>query len=139
MKEGIHPKYVLSKVVCACGNEFQTRSTRELMKLDICSACHPLFTGKQKMLDREGRVDKFKKRFASTDGKTVVAKKAKPAAKAAAAEKGKVLSTAPRKTVLKSAALTAKAKRSSKPAAAVPAKPAAKTAAKPAAKTETKS
>jgi len=127
MKEGIHPKYVVAKVVCACGNEFQTRSTRELIKLDICSACHPLFTGKQKMLDREGRVDKFKKRFASTGGKTVVAKKPAPkaaAAKPAAAGKGKVLTTAPRKTVLKSAALMAKAKRSTKAPKAAEAKPA---------------
>ena len=140
MKEGIHPKYVISKVVCACGNEFTTRSTRELIKLDICSACHPLFTGKQKLLDREGRVEKFKKRFASTDGKTVVAKKAKPAEKAAAAGKGKVLSTAPRKTVLKSAALAAKAKRaSSKSVAAAAAKADAKPAKPAAAKTEAKS
>ncbi|NLO90758.1 MAG: 50S ribosomal protein L31 [Elusimicrobia bacterium] len=126
MKEGIHPKYVISKVVCACGNEFQTRSTRELIKLDICSACHPLFTGKQKMLDREGRVDKFKKKFAATEGKTVVAKKPAPkaAAKPAVAGKGKVLSTAPRKTALKSAALVAKAKRSTKAPKAAEAKPA---------------
>ena len=120
MKEGIHPKYVLTKVVCACGNEFTTRSTRELIKLDICSACHPLFTGKQKLLDREGRVDKFKKRFAATDGKTVVRKtKAVKPAKTTA-PKTKVLSTAPRKTALKAAATAAKAKKGEKTAKSAP-------------------
>lgn len=71
MKEGIHPRYVLAQVSCACGNTFTTRSTQPIIKLDICSACHPLFTGKQKMLDTAGRVEKFTKRFATTEGKMV--------------------------------------------------------------------
>ncbi len=64
MKEGIHPKYKEVKVACACGETFATRSTRDNMKLDICSKCHPFFTGKQKILDAEGRVEKFKKKYA---------------------------------------------------------------------------
>ncbi|MCL4455950.1 MAG: 50S ribosomal protein L31 [Nitrospirae bacterium] len=64
MKEGIHPKYKEVKVACACGETFTTKSTRDNIKLDICSKCHPFFTGKQKILDAEGRVEKFKKKYA---------------------------------------------------------------------------
>lgn len=74
MKEKIHPKYEFVEAVCACGNKFLTRSTAHSLKLDICAACHPFFTGKQKLLDTEGRVDKFNKRFASTEGKTIARK-----------------------------------------------------------------
>ncbi len=63
MKEGIHPKYETTTVKCACGNEFETRSTKKDIRLDICSKCHPFFTGKQKLVDTGGRVDRFKKRF----------------------------------------------------------------------------
>ena len=63
MKQGIHPNYKLATVTCACGNTFQTRSTKETVKLDICSVCHPFFTGKQKLIDTEGRVDKFRKKY----------------------------------------------------------------------------
>jgi large subunit ribosomal protein L31 len=63
MKEGIHPNYKLATVTCACGNMFQTRSTKETLRLDICSLCHPFFTGKQKLIDTEGRVDKFRKKY----------------------------------------------------------------------------
>ncbi len=63
MKEKIHPKYVDCKVVCACGNTFVTRSTKESLHVDICSACHPFFTGKQKFVDTAGRVEKFQKKF----------------------------------------------------------------------------
>ena len=59
MKEKIHPKYDFVEAVCACGNKFLTRSTAKTLKLDICAACHPFFTGKQKLLDTEGRVEKF--------------------------------------------------------------------------------
>lgn len=83
MKEKIHPKYDLVDVVCACGAKFQTRSTAKTLKLDICSECHPFFTGKQKMLDTEGRVDKFNKKFAATEGK-VLARKPKTEVKARA-------------------------------------------------------
>ena len=63
MKEGIHPTYVPSKVVCACGNTFETRSTIPEIRLEICSACHPFFTGRQKLVDTAGRVEKFKQKY----------------------------------------------------------------------------
>lgn len=94
MKENLHPKYDFVEAVCACGNKFMTRSTAKSLKLDICSACHPFFTGKQKLLDTEGMVEKFNKRFAKTEGKTLVRKpktevkaKAKLAKKPVAAKK----------------------------------------------------
>ncbi|MCL5105644.1 MAG: 50S ribosomal protein L31 [Armatimonadetes bacterium] len=59
MKADIHPKYEKSTVTCACGNTFETRSTVGDIRTEICSACHPFFTGKQKILDTEGRVEKF--------------------------------------------------------------------------------
>lgn len=63
MKKEIHPKYMECKVHCACGNTFLTRSTRPELSLEICSACHPFFTGKQKFVDTTGRVEKFRKKF----------------------------------------------------------------------------
>lgn len=63
MKEGIHPKYVEATVVCACGETFTTMSTKSKMRVDICSKCHPFFTGKQKIVDAEGRVEKFRKKY----------------------------------------------------------------------------
>lgn len=76
MQTGIHPNYIETKVSCACGNAFVTRSTRPVIKTDICSVCHPFFTGQQKLLDSAGRVEKFGKRFAKTGGKTIVREKA---------------------------------------------------------------
>lgn len=64
MKEGIHPNYKDVKVSCACGETFTTKSTKDNIRVDICSKCHPFFTGKQKLVDAEGRVDKFKKKYA---------------------------------------------------------------------------
>ena len=63
MKEGIHPKYQEVEVRCACGNTFKTRSTKPELHLEICSACHPFFTGRQKLIDTEGRVERFTKKF----------------------------------------------------------------------------
>lgn len=63
MKEGIHPEYKETTVKCACGAEYKTRSTKENIHVDICSKCHPFFTGKQKLVDTGGRVDRFKKRY----------------------------------------------------------------------------
>ena len=64
MKQDIHPTYHASaKVTCVCGNTFETGSTKSELHVDICSECHPFFTGKQKLLDTEGRVDRFNKRF----------------------------------------------------------------------------
>lgn len=63
MKKGIHPKYTECKVSCSCGNSFTTRSTKEELRVEICSNCHPFFTGKQKLVDSGGRVDRFQKRL----------------------------------------------------------------------------
>ena len=63
MKEGIHPKFKECKVTCACGNEFVTKSTGKEIRLDICSECHPFFTGQQKFINRGGRVEKFKTKY----------------------------------------------------------------------------
>ena len=63
MKEGIHPEYKETTVKCACGAEYKTRSTKENIRVDICSKCHPFFTGKQKLVETGGRVDRFKKRY----------------------------------------------------------------------------
>ena len=64
MKEGIHPTYVDATITCACGNVIKTRSTKKEMQVNTCSACHPYFTGQKTMVDTEGRVDTFKKRYA---------------------------------------------------------------------------
>ena len=82
MKEGIHPAYKEVEVRCACGNTFKTKSTKNELHLEICSACHPFFTGRQKLIDTEGRVDRFTKKFGA---QTVEARKA--AAKQAKAKK----------------------------------------------------
>ncbi len=63
MKTGIHPDYVAAKVVCSCGNSFETRSTAGDIHVEICSSCHPFFTGKQKIVDTEGRVERFYKKY----------------------------------------------------------------------------
>ncbi len=67
MREGIHPKYEEAEAQCACGEKFATRSTTPKMHVDICSVCHPFFTGKQKIMDTEGRVEKFKRKYAKLD------------------------------------------------------------------------
>ncbi len=64
MKTEIHPNYVNSHVRCTCGNEFETRSTKAEIKVEICSACHPFYTGKQKLIDTGGRVERFQRKFA---------------------------------------------------------------------------
>ncbi len=63
MREGIHPKYDKAVATCACGNTFETRSTRPELHVDICSACHPFFTGKQKLVDTAGRVERFRRKY----------------------------------------------------------------------------
>ncbi|NIP82286.1 MAG: 50S ribosomal protein L31, partial [Gemmatimonadetes bacterium] len=67
MKQGIHPEYKLATVHCACGNTFQTRSTQDDIHLDVCSVCHPFFTGKQRLMDTAGRVERFRRKWAKTD------------------------------------------------------------------------
>jgi large subunit ribosomal protein L31 len=63
MKEKIHPKYELTKITCACGNVIETRSTARDIHVEICSACHPFFTGKQKLVDTAGRIERFRKKY----------------------------------------------------------------------------
>ncbi|MBR5479232.1 MAG: 50S ribosomal protein L31 [Clostridia bacterium] len=69
MKEGIHPKYEQTKIVCACGEVIETGSTKENLRIDVCSKCHPFFTGKQKLVDTGGRVDRFNKKFGLSSDK----------------------------------------------------------------------
>ncbi|MGZ6143132.1 MAG: 50S ribosomal protein L31 [Myxococcales bacterium] len=76
MRENIHPAYPTAKVHCACGATWETRSTHGDLHLDICSNCHPFFTGKQKLLDTQGRIDRFRKKYANTPAAPVKAKKA---------------------------------------------------------------
>jgi large subunit ribosomal protein L31 len=83
MQEGIHPTYIPTTVTCSCGNSFVTRSTRKELKVDICSACHPFFTGKLKYIDTAGRIEKFQNKFAAgsytSAQKPKAVKKKKPA------------------------------------------------------------
>jgi large subunit ribosomal protein L31 len=67
MKDGAHPEYPAAQVVCACGNTFVTKSTRGDFTVDVCSNCHPFYTGTQKLMDAAGRVDRFKKRYAKKE------------------------------------------------------------------------
>jgi large subunit ribosomal protein L31 len=76
MKKGIHPKYEKATVVCACGNTFETKSTLGDIRVEVCSNCHPFYTGIQKFMDTDGRVEKFKKR-ASKSTKAEAEAKAK--------------------------------------------------------------
>jgi large subunit ribosomal protein L31 len=84
VKEGIHPKYKEVEVRCACGATWKTRSTKDELRLEICSQCHPFFTGRQKLIDTEGRVERFTKKFgAQTSESRKAAAKATKATKAA--------------------------------------------------------
>jgi large subunit ribosomal protein L31 len=69
MKKEIHPEYVECNITCACGNTFTTRSTKKEIRVEICSNCHPFFTGKQKFVDSAGRVEKFKKKYGDLKSK----------------------------------------------------------------------
>ena len=68
MKEGIHPEYQSATISCACGNSFETRSTVGDVHVDVCSACHPFFTGQQKIVDTAGRVEKFRRKYGQSSG-----------------------------------------------------------------------
>jgi large subunit ribosomal protein L31 len=63
MKKGIHPEYSETKITCACGNVIETRSTKKNIRIEVCSQCHPFYTGKQKLVDSAGRVERFQKKF----------------------------------------------------------------------------
>ncbi len=80
MKEGIHPEYKTAVVTCACGNTFETRATLESIHVEICSHCHPFFTGRQKLVDTAGRVERFRKRYGDARPGKKKGKKAKDAA-----------------------------------------------------------
>ncbi|MEI6665395.1 MAG: 50S ribosomal protein L31 [Chloroflexota bacterium] len=73
MKADIHPTYVESVVTCSCGHVWNTRSTKAEMKVDVCSACHPYFTGEQRIVDTAGRVERFRRRYAKADSQTAEA------------------------------------------------------------------
>ena len=70
MKAGIHPNYVEATVICACGNTFQTRSTKPTLRTDLCSVCHPFYTGEQRIVDTAGQVERFMRRMESAGGAT---------------------------------------------------------------------
>ena len=74
MKEGIHPEYKDATITCVCGNVIETRSTKKDIKIEICSNCHPFMTGKQKIMDTAGRVERFKKRYAQKAESPITAK-----------------------------------------------------------------
>lgn len=84
MKAEIHPKYINTVVTCGCGNTFETRSTVSEIKVEICSACHPFYTGKQKLVDTAGRVDKFRMRMEAAANLKAETKEKKPRADKAA-------------------------------------------------------
>ena len=91
MKKDIHPAYVECKVTCGCGNSFVTRSVRASLHVEICSVCHPFYTGKQKFVDTAGRIEKFQKKYAGKYGSS--AKIAAATAAAAAAAKPEAAKT----------------------------------------------
>jgi len=83
MKEGIHPNYPAARVTCACGTTFVTRSTRGDFQVDVCSKCHPFYTGTMKLIDTAGRVDRFRKRYEKKAAPAAAAAPAAPATPAA--------------------------------------------------------
>jgi large subunit ribosomal protein L31 len=88
MKAGIHPEYKQITVTCTCGNKFETRSTiGQDLQVEVCSNCHPFYTGKQKIVDTGGRVDKFRKKYATAPAKAAAAEKPAAPEKPAAAAK----------------------------------------------------
>ena len=87
MKADIHPEYKLATISCACGETFQTRSTKGNIRLEICSKCHPFFTGKHKFVDTAGRVERFRKKFAQKVEKKVTKKVDKKTDESGSAEK----------------------------------------------------
>ena len=95
MKADIHPDYVVATVHCSCGNTFTTRSTRSELRVEICSNCHPFYTGKQKLVDTGGRVERFQRRYAKQQADQQAAAKARTAARARAESAKAVAESAP--------------------------------------------
>ena len=118
MREGIHPEYKPAKVTCACGNVIETRSTRGDFHVEICANCHPFFTGKQKIMDTAGRIERFKTRYGSG-----TAQAAKPEAKKAAPELKKAEAPKENRAAKRAKAGKTKAKVEAAPAAEAPAEP----------------
>ena len=116
MKTDTHPPDAETTITCACGTEYVTRSTREEIRIGICAACHPFFTGKQRFTDTAGRVEKFQKKFAATEGKMVERK----------AKKVTVKSVTPRHTAKRKVLSSAPTKKDAKAVKAAPAPKAAK-------------
>lgn len=131
MKQGIHPEYVECTVKCTCGNTFTTRSTKSELKIDICNACHPFFTGTQKLIDTGGRVQRFADKFGSASAAVAEREAAKKAAKAAKAAEAEAAKKAEREA--KAAEKAARAAEFAKKAEAAAAQAAAEEAAAPAA------
>ncbi len=130
MKQGIHPEYMDCTVKCTCGNAFVTRSTKPELKIDICNACHPFFTGTQKLIDTGGRVQRFADKFGSASAAVAEREAAKKAAKAAAAAELEAKKKAEREA--KAAEKAARAAEYAKKAEAAAAKAAAEEASAPA-------
>ena len=97
MKSGIHPVYKVVTITCACGESFVTRSTRDDLRLEICAKCHPFFTGKQKLIDSAGRVERFQKRYRNVPKEGAPSKAAASAAGKAASPAAAKASPAPGK------------------------------------------
>ena len=95
MKKGIHPEYKPAKITCVCGNTIETRSTRGDYEVQICSNCHPFFTGKQKFVDTAGRVERFQRRYAKFDAKKQAEAEAKTTEESAPAEPAAISDTPP--------------------------------------------
>ncbi len=93
MKKGIHPEYKNATVKCGCGNTFETRSTKDTILVEVCSACHPFYTGKQKFVDTAGMVEKFQRRWASSTAMQAQEKAAKPVKPEAAKLPGRSIKT----------------------------------------------
>jgi large subunit ribosomal protein L31 len=88
-KKGIHPVYKPSTITCACGNKVETYSTRTAFSVDICAACHPFYTGKQKFVDAAGRIERFQKKYAAGEAAKAAATAAKAAKAGGAGDAGK--------------------------------------------------
>jgi len=76
MKTGIHPEYQITKVSCSCGNTFETRGVKDAIRVELCNQCHPFYTGKQKLVDSGGRVERYKQRYAKSQAKQAEAAEA---------------------------------------------------------------
>ncbi len=109
MKKDIHPKYYSeAKIICACGNIFSTGSTRPEMKVEVCSACHPFYTGKKRLIDTTGQLDRFKKRFEKTAGIQATAAKNRAAGEKKRKTKLVITKKVSKKKVAKKTALKKK-------------------------------